>query len=159
MIAAKIVCDDTYSNRIWVMIGLWQGMFQWREIYGMERDMFGFLQWNMHVVPEDLRSFEREVREIYSLPPPYEHGVQMTLRVGGLAPYPSLSASPHMSMSTPPLPDGDGSSISIASPADFPVDPSALGGIFQVGNGERHSNDDDDDIIWIPSLNSSNSSL
>ncbi|KAK0460949.1 uncharacterized protein EV420DRAFT_1529340 [Desarmillaria tabescens] len=37
MIASKIICDDTYSNKSWTIVG--QGMFNLREINQMEREM------------------------------------------------------------------------------------------------------------------------
>jgi hypothetical protein len=37
MIASKVICDDTYLNKSWSIVG--QGMFQLREINQMERKM------------------------------------------------------------------------------------------------------------------------
>jgi hypothetical protein len=37
MVASKVICDDTYSNRSWSIVG--QGMFQLREVNQMEREM------------------------------------------------------------------------------------------------------------------------
>lgn len=63
MLASKVVCDDTYSNKSWAVVG--QGMFALREINQMEREMLGYLEWSLNVPGEDLAKFEREVRRIY----------------------------------------------------------------------------------------------
>ncbi|CAE6439594.1 unnamed protein product [Rhizoctonia solani] len=63
MIASKVICDDTYSNKSWCVVG--QGMFTLREINQMEREMCGYLEWCLNVKPEDLRDFETMVRKEY----------------------------------------------------------------------------------------------
>ncbi|KDQ13284.1 hypothetical protein BOTBODRAFT_111719, partial [Botryobasidium botryosum FD-172 SS1] len=42
MIASKIICDDTYSNKSWCVVV--QGMFLLREINQMEREMCVYLE-------------------------------------------------------------------------------------------------------------------
>ncbi|CCO29291.1 hypothetical protein BN14_03299 [Rhizoctonia solani AG-1 IB] len=63
MIASKVICDDTYSNKSWCVVG--QGMFTLREINQMEREMCGYLEWCLNVKPEDLHDFEAMVRKEY----------------------------------------------------------------------------------------------
>ena len=41
MIASKVICDDTYSNKSWSIVG--QGMIQLREINQMECEMCQYL--------------------------------------------------------------------------------------------------------------------
>ena len=42
MITSKVICDDTYSNKSWSIVG--QGMFQLSEINQMEREMCQYLE-------------------------------------------------------------------------------------------------------------------
>lgn len=42
MLASKVICDDTYSNKSWSIVG--QGMFALREINQMEREMCSYLE-------------------------------------------------------------------------------------------------------------------
>lgn len=60
MIASKVVCDDTYSNKSWAVVG--QGMFQLREINQMEREMCGYLEWQLNVDYLELESFTEKVQ-------------------------------------------------------------------------------------------------
>jgi hypothetical protein len=64
MIASKVICDDTYSNKSWCVVG--QGMFSLREINQMEREMCSYLEWVLNVKPEELAEFETEVKRDYS---------------------------------------------------------------------------------------------
>lgn len=45
MIASKVVCDDTYSNQSWCIVG--QKMFALKEMNQMEREMCGYLDWQL----------------------------------------------------------------------------------------------------------------
>ncbi|KAF5360311.1 hypothetical protein D9758_009129 [Tetrapyrgos nigripes] len=47
MIASKVICDDTYSNKSWSVVS--QGMFTLRELNQMEREMCNYLQWEFNV--------------------------------------------------------------------------------------------------------------
>ena len=49
MIASKVICDDTYSNKSWGIVG--QEMFQLREVNQMEREMCQYLDWELNVEP------------------------------------------------------------------------------------------------------------
>jgi hypothetical protein len=77
MIASKVVCDDTYSNKSWTVVG--QGMFSLREINQMEREMCGYLEWVLNVDPKELVEFEATVRKEYGVDgscPPFVHPPQ-----------------------------------------------------------------------------------
>ena len=47
MLASKIICDDTYSNKSWCIVA--QGMFALREINQMECKMCSYLEWQLNV--------------------------------------------------------------------------------------------------------------
>jgi hypothetical protein len=64
MIASKIVCDDTYSNKSWCVVG--QGMFSLKEINQMEREMCSYLEWKLNFEPSELAQFELKVRREFS---------------------------------------------------------------------------------------------
>lgn len=68
MIASKVICDDTYSNQSWCIVG--QKMFQLKEINQMEREMCSYLEWNLNVSGEEVAEFEARVRA--------EHGPRPT---------------------------------------------------------------------------------
>lgn len=61
MIASKVVCDDTYSNKSWAVVG--QGMFQLKEINQMEREMCGYLEWQLNVDYIQLEEFTDDVSD------------------------------------------------------------------------------------------------
>lgn len=63
MIASKVICDDTYSNNSWRVVG--QGMFPLREINQMDREMCSYLDWVLNVKPEELAQFEAEAKRDY----------------------------------------------------------------------------------------------
>jgi hypothetical protein len=69
MLASKIICDDTYSNKSWCIVG--QGMFALREINQMEREMCSYLEWQLNVDPTTLRDFESRVRHDFASLGPY----------------------------------------------------------------------------------------
>ncbi|KAK7045538.1 hypothetical protein VNI00_007370 [Paramarasmius palmivorus] len=55
MIASKVICDDTYSNKSWTIVA--QGMFTLREINQMEREMCNYLDWELTVDNPILQNF------------------------------------------------------------------------------------------------------
>jgi hypothetical protein len=69
MLASKIICDDTYSNKSWCIVG--QGMFALREINQMEREMCSYLEWQLNVDPSTLRDFQNRVQRDFAGPGPY----------------------------------------------------------------------------------------
>ncbi|KAI9639767.1 uncharacterized protein MKK02DRAFT_40092 [Dioszegia hungarica] len=60
MIASKVICDDTYSNQSWGIVA--QKMFALKEINQMEREMCGYLEWNLNVAGPEVLDFESRVR-------------------------------------------------------------------------------------------------
>ncbi|KAI0036152.1 hypothetical protein K488DRAFT_6984, partial [Vararia minispora EC-137] len=69
MLASKIICDDTYSNKSWCIVA--QHMFQLREINQMEREMCSYLEWQLNVDPDVLREFQARVKHDFAGPGPY----------------------------------------------------------------------------------------
>ncbi|KAJ3997821.1 hypothetical protein F5050DRAFT_1690190 [Lentinula boryana] len=61
MIASKVICDDTYSNKSWSIVA--QGMFTLREINQMEREMCNYLDWELTVDNPILANFTTMVKE------------------------------------------------------------------------------------------------
>lgn len=61
MIASKVICDDTYSNKSWSIVA--QGMFTLREINQMEREMCNYLDWELTVDNPILSNFETKVKD------------------------------------------------------------------------------------------------
>jgi hypothetical protein len=72
MLASKIICDDTYSNKSWCIVS--QGMFALQEINQMEREMCSYLKWQLNIDPTMLCDFQAQVQ----------------LDFTGLDPYPSM---------------------------------------------------------------------
>jgi len=59
MLASKVICDNTYSNKSRFIVA--QGMFQLREINQMEREKCQYLEWKLDVDPVTLREFENMI--------------------------------------------------------------------------------------------------
>ncbi|KAJ9090653.1 hypothetical protein QFC19_009510 [Naganishia cerealis] len=64
MIASKMVCDDTYSNQSWCIVG--QKMFALKEMNQMEREMCGYLDWQLNATAEEVEDFESRISAEYS---------------------------------------------------------------------------------------------
>jgi hypothetical protein len=64
MIASKVICDDTYSNKSWGIVA--QGMFTLREVNQMEREMCSYLDWELTVDNPILENFETMVRHDFA---------------------------------------------------------------------------------------------
>ncbi|KAF5317024.1 hypothetical protein D9611_004005 [Ephemerocybe angulata] len=64
MIASKVICDDTYSNKSWGIVA--QGMFSLREVNQMEREMCNYLDWELTVDNPILSNFEAAVRQDFA---------------------------------------------------------------------------------------------
>lgn len=60
MLAAKQMCDDTYSNKSWTIVG--QGVFSLSELNRMEREMCGIVKWQLNVCNSVLRNFEAALK-------------------------------------------------------------------------------------------------
>jgi hypothetical protein len=61
MIASKVICDDTYSNKSWCIVA--QNLFTLREINQMEREMCNYLDWELTVDDPILSNFQAMVKE------------------------------------------------------------------------------------------------
>jgi hypothetical protein len=64
MIASKVICDKTYSNKAWMSIA--QDLFGLREINLMEHQMCSYLDWELNVNSETMASFESAVKKDFS---------------------------------------------------------------------------------------------
>lgn len=80
MIASKVICDDTYSNQSWGIVA--QKMFALKEINQMEREMCGYLEWNLNVGGDEVLDFEARVRA--------EHGPKAVAKAAAAASSSSL---------------------------------------------------------------------
>lgn len=63
MIASKVVCDDTYSNKSWCIVG--QNLYTLKEVNQMEREMCSYLEWILHVDAAELETFTQRVKKEY----------------------------------------------------------------------------------------------
>ncbi|KAF7351155.1 Alternative cyclin Pcl12 [Mycena sanguinolenta] len=107
MIASKVICDDTYSNKSWSIVA--QGMFTLREINQMEREMCNYLDWELTVDNPILANFEAMVQRDF---PP-----------GSKGPYPTYSlhmvskraAKAAASASNTPIPEPNSTTSPIPS--------------------------------------------
>ncbi|KAI0753090.1 hypothetical protein C8Q80DRAFT_1249383 [Daedaleopsis nitida] len=116
MIASKVICDDTYSNKSWSIVS--QGMFALREINQMEREMCSYLEWQLNIESSALKEFEQKVRRdfkgigpypTYALPSPAPSPMPSTTPYtapsNGTVPAPSFAArSQHPPSTSPPKP-------------------------------------------------------
>ncbi|XP_006454214.1 hypothetical protein AGABI2DRAFT_113969 [Agaricus bisporus var. bisporus H97] len=64
MTASKATCGGTYSNKSRVVVG--QGAFSLREVNQMEREVHGYLDWEIVVGNKTLPSFGGAIRRIFS---------------------------------------------------------------------------------------------
>jgi hypothetical protein len=60
MIASKVICDDTDSNRSWSVVA--QKMFGLKEINQMERELCAYLQWELSLQGDELSYFSARVK-------------------------------------------------------------------------------------------------
>ncbi|KAF8891780.1 hypothetical protein BD779DRAFT_1610504 [Infundibulicybe gibba] len=104
MIASKVMCDDTYSNKSWSIVA--QGMFALREINQMEREMCNYLDWELSVDSGTLEDFERALRKDFATNGPYpNYPVQMvSKRAVKAALSTSATPIPEPSSTTSPIP-------------------------------------------------------
>ncbi|KAH8087822.1 cyclin-like protein [Cristinia sonorae] len=117
MLASKVICDDTYSNKSWSIVG--QGMFALREINQMEREMCSYLEWQLNVEPTALKDFEIQVRRDFKGSGPYP-----TYQVPSPAPSPMPSTTPYnkpAQLHPPSFVTGSGPSKSPPEPASSPM--------------------------------------
>ena len=103
MLSSKIICNDTYSNKSWCIIG--QGMFALQEINQMEREMCSYLEWQLNVNPSTLRDFSNCIQQDFAGPSPYPPMV---------LPQPALVLFMHQSSSS--ATSGSGSAMPLLAP-------------------------------------------
>ncbi|KAH9834019.1 cyclin-like protein [Rhodofomes roseus] len=115
MIASKVICDDTYSNKSWSIVG--QGMFALREVNQMEREMCSYLEWQLNIEPGALKEFEAKVRRDFKGQGPYPTYVLPTP-----APTPVPSTTPYGATSTATPSFAARPSTSPPKPTPMPVD-------------------------------------
>ena len=60
MLASKVICDDTYSNKSWAAVS--RGMFTFDGVNRMERDLCALLDWRLHIDGGALSRFESRFR-------------------------------------------------------------------------------------------------
>lgn len=105
MIASKVICDDTYSNKSWTIVG--QGMFNLREVNQMEREMCSYLDWELTVDNVLLRDFEAWVRRDFASaegPFPTYSLTSVSKRAARAATSTSATPLPEPSHSSSPIP-------------------------------------------------------
>ena len=115
MIASKVICDDTYSNKSWCVVGL--GMFALWGINQMEREMCSYLEWQLNVKPSALQEFESMVWKDFKGPGPYPAHYTLPAPSSGPFAHPKPSTSnipttiPSFEPGAPPSPPSAASTI------------------------------------------------
>jgi hypothetical protein len=121
MIASKVICDDTYSNKSRAVVS--QGMFSLREINRLERELCPYLDWEITFGPSVLADFEASVKRDGKGPGPYP-AYSPQLVSGKVAAPSSSSTSPPSNAGSHPaghahsphVPPDDTSSAAVAIP-------------------------------------------
>lgn len=105
MIASKVICDDTYSNKSWAIVA--QGMFSLREVNQMEREMCGYLDWEITVDNEILTRFEDALQRDFAVDQynyPHYSNTMVSRRAARAAASTSNTPMPEPSSTTSPVP-------------------------------------------------------
>jgi len=116
MIASKVICDDTYSNKSWSIVA--QGMFTLREINQMEREMCNYLDWELTVDNPILSNFMTMVMEDFRSsqgPYPTYPLKLVSKRAAKAAASTSNTPIPEPDSTTSPIPIGHPTSSSFKS--------------------------------------------
>jgi len=58
-----MVCEDTYSNKSWCVVG--QNLYMLKECNQMEHEMCSYLEWIFHMKAAELEAFMERVRKEY----------------------------------------------------------------------------------------------
>lgn len=118
MIASKVICDDTYSNKSWSIVA--QGMFSLREINQMEREMCNYLDWELTVDNPILSNFEKMVTRDFAVDTDAPHPIyalqQVSRRAARAAASTSATPIPEPTISTSPIPAFSGQQRNPSSP-------------------------------------------
>ncbi|KII95653.1 hypothetical protein PLICRDRAFT_170276 [Plicaturopsis crispa FD-325 SS-3] len=183
MIASKVMCDDTYSNKSWSIVA--QNMFALREINQMEREMCNYLEWELNVEPDCLKEFTEMVCVDFAGPGPYptyaltkassSNAVKITATLApevpsgtSTSPIPSFGQQRQSSHSPPKAHAKDTSlrmghsSRSYDSPALSPPSPSHSDTTSPATSASPSTpgySDEDDDMVKIASAHSSPSTI
>ncbi|OBZ69722.1 PHO85 cyclin-9 [Grifola frondosa] len=104
MIASKVICDDTYSNKSWSIVG--QGMFALREVNQMEREMCSYLEWQLNIEPGALKEFEAKSSHSTSTSPASSASPATPLGYEDLSAHIVSSGTIGAPMSIDPVPAG-----------------------------------------------------
>jgi hypothetical protein len=132
MLASKVMCDDTYSNKSWSIVA--QGMFNLREINQMEREMCAYLEWELHVDGPMLKNFESLVQRDFSMQkdsyPVYPADIvsRRARKAGNTMPESSTSPIPNFGAHRKPAPSKptpSSSPVSGSSSSSYPNTPDA----------------------------------
>ena len=115
-ILSKIICDNTYSNKSWCIIG--QGMFALWEINQMGCEMCSHLEWWLNANPSMLCDFTYHIQQDFTRPGPY---LPMDLPQPALVPFIHQSLSSATSGSRSAMPS---LAPHVPMPKDAPVIPS-----------------------------------
>ncbi|KAJ7072651.1 hypothetical protein C8F01DRAFT_1104805 [Mycena amicta] len=107
MIASKVICDDTYSNKSWSIVA--QGMFSLREVNQMEREMCNYLDWELTVDNPILSNFEAMVQRDF---PPNSQGPYPTYSLHMVS---KRAAKAAASASNTPIPEPNSTTSPIPS--------------------------------------------
>ncbi|KAJ7868948.1 hypothetical protein B0H14DRAFT_3107216 [Mycena olivaceomarginata] len=99
MVASKVMCDDTYSNKSWSIVA--QQMFTLREINQMEREICNYLDWELTVDNTILRNFEAMVQRDF---PPNSKGPYPTYSLHMVSKRAAKAAAP---TSATPIPEAN----------------------------------------------------
>jgi hypothetical protein len=130
MIASKVICDDTYSNKSWSIVA--QGMFTLREINQMEREMCNYLDWELTVDNPILSNFQVMVKDDFRNSqgsyPTYPLKL-VSKRAAKAAVSTSNTPVPEPNSTTSPIPFGHASTPSKPSEFSAPVRKPSFGSI------------------------------
>ena len=102
-VLSKIICDNTYSNKSWCIIG--QGMFALQEINQMGYEMCSYLEWQLNVNPSMLHDFTYCIQQDFTGPGPYPPMV-----------LPQLAPVPFMHQSSSSATSGSRSAMPLLAP-------------------------------------------
>ncbi|KIY50267.1 hypothetical protein FISHEDRAFT_64911 [Fistulina hepatica ATCC 64428] len=116
MIASKIMCDDTYSNKSWAVVA--QNLFNLREINQMEREMCGYLDWELVADGDLIKRFQADVeRDFLSPEGPYPNYSYNAVSKRALKP---TNMPPRADSSSPIPAFGQGQTAASAAPRPPP---------------------------------------
>ncbi|KAL7413460.1 hypothetical protein BDY24DRAFT_388619 [Mrakia frigida] len=102
MMASKVLCDDTYSNKSWCIVA--QQMFALKEVNQMEREMLGYLEWNVTVSGEEIAGLDETLRTKFGPGPPVPPTPSTPSLVAPFPSIPSIHIAPSSAANAYPSP-------------------------------------------------------